>query len=1013
MSRFTRPVVAGLVLVLLLFPAFNARGAPSVTAGLPSGIADLEDLHAKLADVDLRTSWLQPTAQQISAVSALRAHATWNRFGTPQSLINFSGYLATGLSGDAATAARSWIRSNRALYKLSEQGVTNLDLVNDTTLSGTQAHVVLFRQRFGRLTAAQDGMITVGIVAGRVVYASSSVAGDAPTPVPATISPVTAWLAAAANIGRVIPANRLSGIKVLDGWTVFNVVGFAQPQRVRLRAFPIAAGSVRPVFEANVVHVKGADVMAYTTLVDAQSRKVLWRQNRVQSLAHEASAGATATNTVSGKPAQAPVVTSFQGTYKDAPAAPTCGPTHPFPVPAGTTKIAVVATATVPANDIKILLLSPSNTILATADTATSPEAIVYTPQGGIPAGTYRVQVCPYDAPTVPAQAPYTYTGTAITDNTPIPNVQAYPPKWKFFTSNPPLTYANTDARILGCWESAISGTAIPGCRLTLRNTAARAPWDYAVQANAPSMTTIGNAANSSQAWLSPLTPAEQYRPVSATRTYNFPWTNQWYTSKCSPTAFTSTQRNDIDAAVTNLFAMHNRMHDWSYHLGFTEQNYNAQQNNFGNEDRSPDREADPETGNAMAGAVSGGAPSYLGRDNANQITLQDGVAPHHQYVSVAANRRCILCPCVDGDYDMSIIGHEYTHLISNRMVGGPDSVLTGHQAGSMGESWSDLTAVEYLHEYGYVPTRVATFVVGAYVTQNNTRGIRNYNLSDNPLNYSNVGYDIPGPEVHADAEIWDGTNFHIRRSLASRYNAQYPATDAALQRACADGRRDVATCPGNRRWMQIVFDAFLLMQPAVSMLDARDAYLAADRLRFNGANQNLLWQAFALKGMGVGASSNGSDDTDPRPSFDSPLSTSEPLITFKPVRLDNGNVAIANAQIYVGRYEARSTPIADTDGRTPLGPSARLYPGTYDFTIQTPVFGVRSFKATVAAGQNQTLQIGLLTNLASRSAGATIAGNGATTGTSNRDYNLQHLIRRYGGDHLVASGSAGRRWHR
>ena len=38
----------------------------------------------------------------------------------------------------------------------------------------------------------------------------------------------------------------------------------------------------------------------------------------------------------------------------------------------------------------------------------------------------------------------------------------------------------------------------------------------------------------------------------------------------------------DIAAAVTNLFVQHNRMHDWAYCLGFTEENWNAQTSNFG-----------------------------------------------------------------------------------------------------------------------------------------------------------------------------------------------------------------------------------------------------------------------------------------------------------------------------------------------------------------------------------------------------------------------------------------------
>ena len=57
--------------------------------------------------------------------------------------------------------------------------------------------------------------------------------------------------------------------------------------------------------------------------------------------------------------------------------------------------------------------------------------------------------------------------------------------------------------------------------------------------------------------------------------------------------------------------------------------------------------------------------------------------------------------PCVDGDFDMSVIGHEYGHAISNRMVGGPNAGLSGNQPQAMGESWSDLMAIR-------VPARAA-----------------------------------------------------------------------------------------------------------------------------------------------------------------------------------------------------------------------------------------------------------------------------------------------------------------
>jgi hypothetical protein len=85
------------------------------------------------------------------------------------------------------------------------------------------------------------------------------------------------------------------------------------------------------------------------------------------------------------------------------------------------------------------------------------------------------------------------------------------------------------------------------------------------------------------------------FQPTSATRDYVYPWTNVWFTSKCDPANLvdqaTGLPRagtgNDISAAVTNLFAMHNRLHDFAYYLGFTEAAWNGQQNNFGTPRRS------------------------------------------------------------------------------------------------------------------------------------------------------------------------------------------------------------------------------------------------------------------------------------------------------------------------------------------------------------------------------------------------------------------------------------------
>jgi hypothetical protein len=281
-------------------------------------------------------------------------------------------------------------------------------------------------------------------------------------------------------------------------------------------------------------------------------------------------------------------------------------------------------------------------------------------------------------------------------------------------------------------------------------------------------------------------------------------WTNQWFEESCNPnTTFTSAQRNDIDSATTNLFAMHNRMHDWSYRLGFTETAWNLQERNFG---RGGD-EHDPEHGNAQAGGISGGPPTFAARDNANQITPADGLQPITNMYLWQPIAAAFYAPCVDGDFDMSVIGHEYTHAISNRMVAGPDEDLRGAQVGAMGESWSDLMAVEYLQEYGFAPVGGENpFAVGPYVTGDPNAGIRNYAMNQSPLNYSDVAYDLVGQQVHADGEIWSAANYDIRQAMIGRHGGG----SAALQAACAEGQLPAGSCPGNRRWTQLVFDAWL-----------------------------------------------------------------------------------------------------------------------------------------------------------------------------------------------------------
>ena len=554
-------------------------------------------------------------------------------------------------------------------------------------------------------------------------------------------------------------------------------------------------------------------------------------------------------------------------------------------------------------------------------------------------------------------------------------------PAWRVFATSPPLDYSTTDTRELWCWTITPS---VPDCDQAVANDASPAPWDVDAALGTPWFLTRGNNARATEKWNSNVGNQQGTNySASATRDYVYPWTNQWHEERCNPTVFTSPDLNDIDAARANLHAMHNRMHDWSYVLGFTETNFNAQAFNFSR----GGLENDPEHGNAQAGGIVGGPPGFQSRDNANQFSPFDGIVPVTNMFLWQPIPASFYGPCVDGDYDMSVIAHEYGHLISNRMVAGPNANLSGDQAGAMGESWSDLSAAEFLNSQALVPLGDENpFAVGAYVTGDKVAGIRNYGMNMSPLNYSDVGYDfacnqtgvcIRRSQVHADGEIWSATNYDIRQAFIEAYDDSFPAGDLELQLACIAGEVPVDECPGNRRWAQLEFDAWLLMASgAVSMVDARDAMLAADLMRFAGANQALLWNTFARRGLGTFAAADDTNDFDPTPSFES-AHADNATVTFKAVGQADGHAV----QLFVGRYEAAVTPIADTDPATPLGDTFKIVPGTYEFVARGNGFGSKRFTFSLNPGQVRDMPVNMSRNLASSASGATASGDGVNVG--------------------------------
>jgi len=562
------------------------------------------------------------------------------------------------------------------------------------------------------------------------------------------------------------------------------------------------------------------------------------------------------------------------------------------------------------------------------------------------------------------------------------------PATWRVFGSNPSLARVNDqskDDRYLAC-SGAPSPASNPlmkslyGCSF-LYNDGSPLAYDMDPLAGVPTFTTAGNNAVTSNAQGSTsLTPGAPFLPpASPTRDYAPIFDDVWHTSLCDPASLLPPRSGNVDAAIVNLFIGHNRMHDFSYRLGLNEVRGALQVSNFGKKNSG---EADPELGNAQNGALQGG--NGLGRDNANQIAEQDGVPGiTNQYLFQPVIG--FASPCTDGDMDGAVFIHEYTHAISNRLIAGPDTNLSGQQGGSMGESWSDLVALEYLNAFGLAGSRGEhPYSMGAYVTGNSFRGIRDYNDApeNNPLNYSDMGFDATGPEVHADGEIWNATQMTVRKALIAKWNAKYPYKDRKLQIACAVGRYANGTkapawnkCPGNRRYITYLFDALILQaNGAPSMVDMKNAELAAILLRDKG-DYNVVADAFSSRGLGKSSESAGSANTDPTPGFDSITPSKNGEVTFdlrdkttgKPVRGD----------VFVGMYHARCTPIASTlpEDEAEVPATASLMKGSYQLTVQASGYGIQRFTVKVSPGKHRQV-LRLKQNLASAAFGAAVRGN-------------------------------------
>lgn len=212
-----------------------------------------------------------------------------------------------------------------------------------------------------------------------------------------------------------------------------------------------------------------------------------------------------------------------------------------------------------------------------------------------------------------------------------------------------------------------------------------------------------------------------------------------------------------------------------------------------------------------------------------------------------------------DSDFDNMIIAHEYGHGISNRLIGGPDNTSCMGNEDQMGEGWSDWFGLMITQKVGDVATQPRG--VGTYVQNQsiNGTGIRpapyTTNMQVNGYTYSNTNSGVSMP--HGIGFVWCTMLWDLNWALINQYGF-----DPNVKTGTG----------GNNIAMALVIEGLKLTPCNPGFVDGRDAILAADSLLYGGANHCLIWEVFANRGLGYGASQGDSDDrTDAVQAFNMP----------------------------------------------------------------------------------------------------------------------------------------------
>ncbi|KAH7087250.1 Fungalysin metallopeptidase-domain-containing protein [Auriculariales sp. MPI-PUGE-AT-0066] len=230
-----------------------------------------------------------------------------------------------------------------------------------------------------------------------------------------------------------------------------------------------------------------------------------------------------------------------------------------------------------------------------------------------------------------------------------------------------------------------------------------------------------------------------------------------------------------------------------------------------------------------------------LGIDNADMTTPADG-SPGKMRMFLWD----ITNPERDGALENDIALHEYAHGITDRLTGGDTGeCLQSDEAGGMGEGWSDSIAF-WMQQ---TADTVSNYTMGSFVV-NDAKGIHSHPYSTSKT----VSPYTSGPTLL----------INVYAALVGTSGFNFKAYS------------DASWMTGNAVWLPLFIDALAFQPCTPTFITAHDAWIQADKNRYNGANARTLCGRLSLGVDPCSGSDSGTGTGEPPAPTETTTTTSD-----------------------------------------------------------------------------------------------------------------------------------------